>query len=135
MKDTKIVRLRQGAKALLVHFSDPSDDFFARVIGTQEVAAVVARHVKVFRRRIFSPLDTLRLFVGQMLSADGACQDVVARRLSERVEQGETQNTLNTASYCLSGARAIAACRDIQRDVPARPENPRRGDPECSCYR
>lgn len=109
MKDTKIVRLRQGAKALLVHFSDPSDDFFSRVIGTQELAAIVARHVKVFRRRIFSPLDTLRLFVGQMLSADGACQDVVARRLSERVEQGETQNTLNTASYCEARARLPVA--------------------------
>lgn len=105
MEDSKVARLRQSAKALLVHFSDPSDSFFARVLSTEEVAAVVARHVKVFRRRIFSPVDTLRLFVGQMLSADGACQDTVARHLSERVEQGQTQNTLNTASYCQARAR------------------------------
>lgn len=105
MEDSKVARFRHGAKALLAHFSDPSDGFFARVLGAEDVAAVVARHVKACRHRIFSPIDTLRLFVGQLLSADGACQDVVARRASERVEQGKKQNSLNSASYCQARAR------------------------------
>ena len=54
---------------------------------------------------VYSPMDTLRLFVGQVLSADRACQDVVGRRLSERVRCNQTHNTLNTASYCQARAR------------------------------
>ena len=46
------------------------------------------------------PLDTLRLFVGQVLSADRACQDVVGRRLSERIAQGQSMSALNTSAYC-----------------------------------
>jgi len=52
------------------------------------------------RERIYSPLDTLHLFVGQVLSADRACQAVVGRRLSERIAQGQSLNALNTGSYC-----------------------------------
>lgn len=45
-------------------------------------------------------MDTLRLFVGQVLSADRACQDVVGRRLSERVAQDQSLSALNTSAYC-----------------------------------
>lgn len=61
---------------------------------------MVATHVKDYRERIYPPLDTLRLFVGQVLSSDSACQDVVGRRLSERTAQGKSASTLNTGSYC-----------------------------------
>ena len=54
---------------------------------------------------IYPPLDTLRLFIGQVLSADRACQDVVGRRLSERVAHGQSESTLNTGSYCEARAR------------------------------
>ena len=108
MKDIKVTRFRQGANALLAHFSDPSDGFFSRVLSAEDVATVVARHVKVFRQRIFSPVDTLRLFIGQMLSADGACQDVVARRACEQVAKGNKRSSLSSASYCQARARLPA---------------------------
>jgi len=50
-------------------------------------------------------LTTLGLFVGQVLSPDHACQDVVGRRLSERVAAGETQCSLNTGPYCKARQR------------------------------
>ncbi|WP_275584304.1 hypothetical protein [Candidatus Nitrotoga arctica] len=34
----------------------------------------------------------IRLFVGQILSADRACQDVVGRRLSERIAQSQLES-------------------------------------------
>lgn len=105
MKDTKITQLRESAKALLGGFSDASQGLFGQYLSPSEIVRTVCRHVKVFRSRNYTPVETLRLFVEQMLSADGACQDVVARRMSERVEQGQTQNTLNTASYCLARGR------------------------------
>ena len=51
------------------------------------------------------PLDTLRLFVGQVLLADRACQDVVGRRLSERIAQGQSESALTTGSYCDARSR------------------------------
>jgi len=105
MNDSKIARLRRGAAALRQQFAQQPGGVFNRVLGEQEIAAMVATHVKDYRERIYPPLDTLRLFVGQVLSSDSACQDVVGRRLSERTAQGKSASTLNTGSYCDARAR------------------------------
>lgn len=105
MKNNKMPRLRLGAIALRQQFVQLSGSVFSRVLGAAEIASVVATHVNDYRERIYSPLDTLRLFIGQVLSPDRACQDVVGRRLSERAAQGKSKCTLNTASYCSARAR------------------------------
>lgn len=61
---------------------------------------IVAEEVGEFRNRIYPPLTTLGLFIEQALSPDGACQDAVARHLSERTARGATPCTLNTGPYC-----------------------------------
>jgi hypothetical protein len=73
---------------------------FAQALDTTAMAALVNTHMPKHRERIYTPLDTLRLFVGQVLSADRACQDVVGRRLSERIAQGQSASALNTGAYC-----------------------------------
>jgi hypothetical protein len=100
MKDTKVERVRQGSAMLLRQFLQGDAGIFDRVLGEREVAAVVSELVEPYRERIYPPLHTLRLFVGQVLSADRACQDVVGRRLSERIAQGQSVSALNTGSYC-----------------------------------
>ncbi len=105
MKDSKKTQLRRGAIALRQQFVQQPGSVFSRVLGAAEIAAVVAAHVNNYRERIYSPLDTLRLFIGQVLSSDRACQDVVGRRLSERTAQGKSPCTLNTGSYCDARAR------------------------------
>ena len=85
MKDSKVERARQGAAMLRRQFLQGDAEAFGRVLGEREVAVVVSELVEPYRERIYPPLDTLRLFVGQVLSADRACQDVAGRRLSERV--------------------------------------------------
>jgi hypothetical protein len=99
MNHSKIARLRRGATALRQQFVQQPGSVFSRVLGERDIAVAVATHVKDYRERIYPPLDTLRLFVGQVLSPDRACQDVVGRRLSERVAQGKSASTLNTGSY------------------------------------
>jgi hypothetical protein len=100
MKDNKVVRLRRGAIALRQQFAQSRGGVFSDVLSEVEMAAVVSTHVESYRQRVYPPLDTLRLFVGQVLSADRACQDVVGRRLSERLAHGQSASTLNTGSYC-----------------------------------
>lgn len=100
MKDNKIELVRQKIAMLKRQFLHDGTGAFDQALGDQEVAAVVSELVAPHRERIYPPLDTLRLFVGQVLSSDRACQDVVGRRLSERIAQGQSVSALNTGSYC-----------------------------------
>lgn len=66
---------------------------------------IVEEEVGDFRERVYPPLTTLGLFIGQALSPDGACQDAVARHLSERTARGETECSLNSGPYCKARQR------------------------------
>ena len=100
MNNNKVERVRQKVMMLKQQFLQGGTGIFDQALGNQEIAAAVAELVTSYRERIYPPLDTLRLFVGQVLSADRACQDVVGRRLSERVAQGQSLSALNTSAYC-----------------------------------
>ncbi|BBJ22643.1 IS4 family transposase [Candidatus Nitrotoga sp. AM1P] len=100
MKDNKVERVRQEVAMFRRQFLQDDTNAFDQAFGNQEITAVVSELVAPHRERIYPPLDTLRLFVGQVLSADRACQDVVGRRLSERIAQGQSVSALNTGSYC-----------------------------------
>ena len=100
MNDNKVERVRQKIKMLKRQFLQDGTGVFDQALGDQETATVVSEWMEPYRERVYPPLDTLRLFVGQVLSSDRACQDVVGRRLSERVAQDQSVNALNTGSYC-----------------------------------
>ena len=66
---------------------------------------IVEEEAVRFRERVYPPLTTLGLFIGQALSADGACQDAVARHLSDRTARGEGAVSLSTGPYCKARQR------------------------------
>ncbi len=105
MKDIKVERIRQKAMLFGRQFLQGDTGVFDHALGDHTMAIVMSAQSPGYRDRIYAPLDTLRLFVGQVLSADRACQDVVGRRLSERIAQGESSNALNTGSYCDARSR------------------------------
>ena len=100
MKDNKVERIRQNIAMFKRQFLQDGTGVFGQALGEQELAAAMNELVEPHRERLYPPLDTLRLFVGQVLSSDRACQDVVGRRLSERVAQGQSVSALNTGVYC-----------------------------------
>lgn len=68
-------------------------------------------------------MTTLRLFIGQVLSEDRACQDVVGRHLSERVAAGRPECGLNTGPYCQARQRLpLAIPRRLYESVGKRLE-------------
>jgi hypothetical protein len=72
---------------------------------------------------VYAPLTTLELFIGQALSADGACQDAVARNLSERTAREAPGCSLNTGPYCKARQRlALELIVGLQRAVARRME-------------
>ncbi|MBL0122947.1 MAG: IS4 family transposase [Betaproteobacteria bacterium] len=100
MKDSKVERARQKAMMFGRQFLQGDAGVFDQALGADAMAAAISTQAPGCRERIYGPLDTLRLFVGQVLSADRACQDVVGRRLSERIAQGQSESALTTGSYC-----------------------------------
>ena len=81
MKDSKVERTRQKAMMFGRQFLQGDAGVFDGALDAQALAAAMAAQAPGWRDRLYGPLDTLRLFVGQVLSADRACQDVVGRRL------------------------------------------------------
>lgn len=104
MQNSKVKRLRHQAQMFGQQFLQSDTGVFDRAFGAA-LAAIVEAHVPQYRERIYSPLDTLRLFLGQVLSRDGACQDVVGRRLSERIAQDQSHSALSTGGYCAARVR------------------------------
>ena len=93
------------------------------MISTQELDAAVEEHAPAYRDRVYPPLRTLSLFIGQALSADGACQDAVARQLSERTSAGARPCSLSTGPYCKARQRLpLGLVVGLQRAVAQRLE-------------
>src|SRR5436190_6015433 len=76
--------------------------------------------------RIFSPLVTLWVFLGQVLGADHSCRAAVARLIAHRLAQGQRPCSAKTGAYCQARKRlpesfvADVACqtgRALEADV------------------
>ena len=55
--------------------------------------------------RIYSPLVTLWVFLGQVLSADHSCRAAVARLIAHRLSRGQSPCSAETGAYCQARKR------------------------------
>ena len=98
-------RLQQMVERFRRQFGDQPTQAFGAVLPNDVLRTLLAEEVGAFRERIYPPLTTLGLFVGQALSPDGACQDAVARRVSERTARSQAACSLNSGPYCKARQR------------------------------
>ena len=61
--------------------------------------------VGVWLDRVFSPLVTLWVFLGQVLSPDHSCRAAVARLIAHRVVRGQKPCSPRTGAYCQARTR------------------------------
>lgn len=88
------------------------------VLSESQLQEAVKSETEAHRERFYPPLQTLALFLEQTLSADQACQDAVARHLSERTALGLAPCSLNTGPYCKACHRlAVGLIHRLQRQV------------------
>src|SRR5690349_18531889 len=59
---------------------------------------------------IYTPLVTLWVFLGQVLSADHSCRAAVARLIAHRVSQGLKACSSRTGAYCEARRRLPERC-------------------------
>src|SRR5437660_3313383 len=72
---------------------------------TEEVIAQALTAIRGWLDRIFSPLVTLWVFLGQVLSSDHSCRAAVARLIAHRVARGQSPCSAETGAYCQARKR------------------------------
>ena len=96
---------RQQVQFLRRQFLQDGNLPFTKVLS----AALVRRALTAFNvswiDRIFSPLVTLWVFLGQVLSADSSCRAAVARLIAHRVSQEQSPCSAKTGVYCQARKR------------------------------
>ena len=95
---------RAQASFLKRQFLQDSDLPFTNIL-TEEVIAQALTALRGWLDRIFSPLVTLWVFLGQVLSADHSCRAAVARLLAHRLAQGQSPCSAETGAYCQARKR------------------------------
>jgi hypothetical protein len=72
---------------------------------TEETIAQALTAVAGWLDRVFSPLVTLWVFLGQVLGADHSCRAAVARLITHRLAQGQRPCSAETGAYCQARKR------------------------------
>src|SRR6516225_5148378 len=72
---------------------------------TEEAIAQALTALGGWLERIFSPLVTLWVFLGQVLSADPSCRAAVARLIAHRVSRGQRPCSAESGAYCKARKR------------------------------
>jgi len=98
-------RFQQQASFLCHQFLQDDSLPFTNVLSHRIVSqTLTALHV-CWLDRIYSPLVTLWVFLGQVLSADHSCRGAVARLIAHRLSQGERPCSAKTGAYCKARQR------------------------------
>lgn len=102
-------------------FAQGAGSALGQIIPRQDLLRWVEEEAGDYRERIYSPLQTLTLFIEQVLGADQSCQDAVARGLSQRVALEQSPCSLNNGPYCRARARlSLNLVERIGREVGQR---------------
>lgn len=116
-------RLHDEVRRLRHQFAQGVGVGLGNVLSSRELERAVERYAGAYRDRVYPPLTTLGLFMGQALSADGACQDAVARHLSARTSGGAGACSLSTGPYCKARSRLpLELIVALQREAAQRLE-------------
>jgi len=105
MRDCNHGRLRQQVKFLQRQFLQDGGLPFTNVLSEQVIAQALTAISACWMDRIYPPLVTLWVFLGQVLSADQSCRAAVARLIAHRISQGQRPCSAETGAYCQARKR------------------------------
>ena len=105
MKYSNQAGFRQQIGFLRRQFLQSGSLPFSDVLSEEAIANVLTAIEVCWLDRIFTPLVTLWVFLGQVLSADQSCRAAVARLIAHRVSRGERPCSAETGAYCQARRR------------------------------
>src|SRR4051812_30027892 len=98
-------RLRRQVEFLRRQFLQGGGLPFADVLSADLVARALAAAGATWHDRVYTPLVTLWVFLGQVLSADHSCRAAVARLNAHRAAGGQRPCSARTGAYCQARQR------------------------------
>src|SRR4051795_9218963 len=111
---------REQVSLLRRQFLQDGDLPFTDVL-TEDVIEQALASITGWLDRIFSPLVTLWVFLGQVLGADHSCRAAVARLIAHRLSRGQRPCSAETGAYCQARQRLPESFfADVARSVGRR---------------
>ena len=105
MRDFNQGRIRQQIRFLRRQFLQDGDLPFCNILSEQIISKAVTAIETCWLDRIYQPLVTLWVFLGQVLSQDHSCRAAVARLIAHRVSRGQRPCSAETGAYCQARKR------------------------------
>src|SRR5690242_20003941 len=118
-------RLRRQVDTLRHQFLQEGGLPFADVLSAGGLEVALREVKAAWNDRIYPPLVTLWVFLGQVLNADQSCRAAVARLIAHRASQGLEPCSSETGAYCQARKRLperffAAVARLVGRNLDAR---------------
>ena len=104
MKASKGGLLKQ-IKAFRARFAQSGEAMLGEVISRERLLEYVAAEVGKYRESKFNPLQTVLMFLEQVLSVDPGSNEAVSRERNAQVVRGEKGCSANNGSYCAARIR------------------------------
>jgi hypothetical protein len=98
-------RFRQQVRFLRRQFLQDGELPFTDVLSEGTVAQALKAWDVIWLDRIYPPLVTLWVFLGQVLSQDHSCRAAVARLIAHRVARGQRPCSAEIGAYCQARKR------------------------------
>jgi hypothetical protein len=98
-------RFRQQVRFLQHQFLQDGNLPFSDILSTEVIEQALTALQVGWVDRIYAPLVTLCVFLGQVLSADHSCRAAVARLIAHRVARKERPCSAETGAYCQARKR------------------------------
>lgn len=105
MNSSRKGRLGEQVRRFRARFAQRVGAVLGDVIPRDLLVRWVLEETDRWRERLYGPLETLVMFIEQVLGADHSCQDAVARGLSARVALAQAPCSLNSGPYCKARQR------------------------------
>ena len=105
MRDCNQGRFRQQIRFLRRQFLQDGDLPFSKLLSEEVVENALTAVSFVWNDRIYTPIVTLWVFLGQVMSADHSCRAAVARLLAHRISSGQSPCSAQTGAYCQARKR------------------------------
>ncbi len=98
-------RFREHVRFLKRQFLQDGKLPFSDVLSEKIVSKALTAAGAFWKDRIYPPIVTLWVFLGQVLSADHSCRAAVARLIAHRLSQGKSPCSAETGGYCQARKR------------------------------
>ena len=105
MRDCNQGRFLQQVRFLLRQFLQDGDLPFSKLLSEEVVEKALTAVGFVWNDRVYTPIVTLWVFLGQVISADHSCRAAVARLVAHRIAHGDAPCSPETGAYCQARKR------------------------------